>query len=445
MAYTAEKSNKIEGKFYPLQHEEWLKACRELTPAELKTLYYIRTADPYSNGIRLSAAAIARDLSSDGHTISRQTISRAIKRLDQLGFIDMEVLEFNVKLCGKGILVVCEDTDIHHTNIHHTDGVSAHHDRSLHTTRCVSTPQAIATHHTEAETFTQQEFQNSKTYKDYIKTLSDKTTNEKTNEQAYQENDQYIDVDIVADTSTKSTGQIKNLGHDKFSAPPLDSFSARHEFLVYAGKETPWLNSPRRRNDIFFKPEFMEWHGRRWLEKFPNKRDIHEAIADFRSSLINNPDKIPGRWEEYEGHIIHHAQNIQLRLEHGCQISESEQQKMIQHLPVVSQSTNQNQLPSNAPESENYLAYKPFTPEPEIHSPEERAENIKKLAELMRSKIKPVPQPKESETENRIDKLNRCLADPILRKEVIRKVLRDDSLIVFFDDFGDPCRVEEKQ
>ena len=168
--------SKIEGKFYPLQHEEWLRACRELTPAELKCLYYIRTSDPYSNGVRLTAAAIARDLSQEGQPpVSRQTVSRAIKRLDQLGYIDMEPLEFNVKISGKGVLV-SQHTDgvsAHHDRSLHTNGVSAHHDRSSHTTDDRHTPPTIATHQPESETLTQQEFQNPKTSLDSSKTNED--------------------------------------------------------------------------------------------------------------------------------------------------------------------------------------------------------------------------------------------------------------------------------
>ena len=175
--------SKIEGKFYPLQHEEWLRACRELTPAELKCLYYIRTSDPYSNGVRLTAAAIARDLSCEGQPpISRQTISRAVKRLDQLGYIDMEPLEFNVKILGKGVLV-SQHTDgvsAHHDRSLHTNGVSAHHDRSPHTTDDRHTPPTIATHHAQPETHTPSELHNSKTLldssntnKDLNKTLSE--------------------------------------------------------------------------------------------------------------------------------------------------------------------------------------------------------------------------------------------------------------------------------
>lgn len=33
-----QNSSKIQGKFYPLQHEEWLYACRELTQAQRDVL-----------------------------------------------------------------------------------------------------------------------------------------------------------------------------------------------------------------------------------------------------------------------------------------------------------------------------------------------------------------------------------------------------------------------
>ncbi|BAZ36666.1 hypothetical protein NIES4101_25860 (plasmid) [Calothrix sp. NIES-4101] len=34
-----QNSTKIQGKFYPLQHEEWLRTCRELKPAELELIH----------------------------------------------------------------------------------------------------------------------------------------------------------------------------------------------------------------------------------------------------------------------------------------------------------------------------------------------------------------------------------------------------------------------
>ena len=74
-----------------MQHQEWVKACRELTSGARDTLYYIRTTDPYSNGIELTAAAIAKELG-----VNRSTISRAMKELDSKGFIEMEIISAKV-------------------------------------------------------------------------------------------------------------------------------------------------------------------------------------------------------------------------------------------------------------------------------------------------------------------------------------------------------------
>jgi hypothetical protein len=76
-----QNNQKIQGKFYPLQHEEWLRACRELTPAQRDVLYYIRTIDPYNQGVDINCAEIACQLSGSERIVHRQTVSRALKEL----------------------------------------------------------------------------------------------------------------------------------------------------------------------------------------------------------------------------------------------------------------------------------------------------------------------------------------------------------------------------
>jgi len=94
---------KIQGKFYPLQHDEWLRTCRELTPAQRDVLYFVRTLDPYGDGLDISIAEIARQLSTDKRTVHRSTVSRALKELDAKGFIDMELLMVKLNIKAKGI------------------------------------------------------------------------------------------------------------------------------------------------------------------------------------------------------------------------------------------------------------------------------------------------------------------------------------------------------
>ncbi|MGF1672321.1 MAG: MarR family transcriptional regulator, partial [Rivularia sp. (in: cyanobacteria)] len=164
-------TTKIQGKFYPLQHEEWLKACQQLTPAQKDVLYYIRTLDPYNQGIDINCAEIARQLSSSERIVHRQTVSRALKELDVKGFIDLELLQVKTKVKPKGLWCdetpqVCEDTQ----------GAMRHRDRSPRTMVDRDAPCAIATHHAESESPVDTESQNSKinkTYKDFKDSLSE--------------------------------------------------------------------------------------------------------------------------------------------------------------------------------------------------------------------------------------------------------------------------------
>ncbi len=96
---TVRMRSKEMARFYPLEHEEWLEVSKELNLSELNVLYYIRTLDPYGNGIKVSANAIALKLG-----INRSTASRALKSLDAKGYIDLEIVMANVSIKGKGLL-----------------------------------------------------------------------------------------------------------------------------------------------------------------------------------------------------------------------------------------------------------------------------------------------------------------------------------------------------
>ena len=98
-----QRVHKIKGKFYPLKHQEWLEACRKLKPSERDVLYYVRTLDPRNNGISIPTAKIAHALSTPKRKVHPRTVSRALKRLDQLGFLDLEIVAAQVKLRGGGL------------------------------------------------------------------------------------------------------------------------------------------------------------------------------------------------------------------------------------------------------------------------------------------------------------------------------------------------------
>ncbi|MBD2682889.1 MULTISPECIES: HTH domain-containing protein [Nostoc] len=94
-----DSNTKVTGKFYPLQNTEWVKACKELTHTQLSVLYYLRSADPYSNGMRIRASTIADELQ-----ISRQAVYKAIDALSEKAYIEKEDVEYSLKLRSRGCL-----------------------------------------------------------------------------------------------------------------------------------------------------------------------------------------------------------------------------------------------------------------------------------------------------------------------------------------------------
>ncbi len=120
------KHAKIQGKFYPLQYDEWLLACQELTPAQRDVLYFVRTLDPYGDGLDISIAEIARQLSTSDRTVHRSTVSRALKELDAKGFIDLELLKVKAKIKAKGVHCCDETTRCDQTTLLPTDNKRDH-------------------------------------------------------------------------------------------------------------------------------------------------------------------------------------------------------------------------------------------------------------------------------------------------------------------------------
>ena len=91
------RSPKSKEKHYRLTHAEWLHIIHELKESEKDLLYYLRTLDPFGDRpLNLGVREIARTLQCNP-----STISRALKRLDELGYIDMEMVTVRVKVLSK--------------------------------------------------------------------------------------------------------------------------------------------------------------------------------------------------------------------------------------------------------------------------------------------------------------------------------------------------------
>ena len=133
---------KIQGKFYPLKSEEWLDSINQLTHSELKILYYVRSLDPYNNGINLTPAQIARDLSTEKTKMHRSTVGRALKTLDRKGFINMELLQVRIKVNPKGFLSETEEEETTKNDVVATQQCCDQ------TTNVVTTQQGVPPHNT---------------------------------------------------------------------------------------------------------------------------------------------------------------------------------------------------------------------------------------------------------------------------------------------------------
>jgi hypothetical protein len=85
---------KIDGKFYPLQNDEWLKATQELRYAEIRVLYYLRTLDPFGQqDNRIKVTDIANIIG-----LKKGTVSKALCTLKEKDYIHLEVSEAIVSI-----------------------------------------------------------------------------------------------------------------------------------------------------------------------------------------------------------------------------------------------------------------------------------------------------------------------------------------------------------
>ncbi len=102
---------KIEGKFYPLQNEEWLKLCNLLTHSELKVLLHLRTLEPYGDRYQESSTADVASVLG----ISQRSVQRALLRLSELELIELEITKFRFKTKSK-LATPTSPSDTHDAN-----------------------------------------------------------------------------------------------------------------------------------------------------------------------------------------------------------------------------------------------------------------------------------------------------------------------------------------
>lgn len=90
-------TKKVQGKFYPLQHQEFLKLNQLLTQSELAVYLWLKTNDPFgSKFVEADTQKIAEDLG-----ITRRSVQRALVRLQQEELIELVISKFKYRLKSK--------------------------------------------------------------------------------------------------------------------------------------------------------------------------------------------------------------------------------------------------------------------------------------------------------------------------------------------------------
>ena len=170
-------TTKIQGKFYPLQKNEWVNVCKSLTKSQISLLYYLRSSDPYGNGVKIKASDIAKEIG-----ITKRAVNAAIAVLEEKGYINLEDIEYSVKVNSGGCL--CDNSDSG-TQVgrefptqeeNFPPEKSSSHLRTEFPTEEENFPQRKRISHSSAETTVQQEVETSKinkTYKNFKDSLSE--------------------------------------------------------------------------------------------------------------------------------------------------------------------------------------------------------------------------------------------------------------------------------
>ncbi len=91
------QTKNIQGKFYPLQHEELINLNKRLTASELSVYLWLKTNEPFGDKlVEADTKTIAIDLN-----ISRRSVQRALVKLRKEKLIDLVITKFHYRVRSK--------------------------------------------------------------------------------------------------------------------------------------------------------------------------------------------------------------------------------------------------------------------------------------------------------------------------------------------------------
>jgi hypothetical protein len=217
------------------------------------------------------------------------------------------------------------------------------------------------------------------------------------------------------------------------------------------------------------EPVFIQWWVNRLLKtKFGTEELVLTPQAFVRSSIRKHPEQALDMWDSFQSEMSHRVENYNTRLEHGCQISREEHEQIqaiapfampIERAVALPESRSEAPaqsvvaLPESRPEAPAQIEAPPDAENPDAYqewkSHQEYSPAPSGFFQQMMTRLTgKMSMPKAEKVQRRpavseLERLNADILDPVLRPEVLRRVMASDSYVVDFDEQGVPYQVRK--
>jgi hypothetical protein len=195
--------------------------------------------------------------------------------------------------------------------------------------------------------------------------------------------------------------------------------------------------------ELLSHPAFICWWAERVKKtKFGTEELMMTPEAFVKASIRKRPEQALDMFGSFQDEMTHRVDNFQLRAANDCQISADEQEQIKAIAPYATATISAPILPQakdpEAPDSENAESYKLWKPK-QVEAAPPPAGILEKLKQATARMT--MPKASKIEASSELDELNRWIADPLLRPEVLKRVMGSDLYTTDFDEEGIPYQV----
>jgi hypothetical protein len=457
---------KTQGTFFRLTTEDLLFLTSILTDNELKVYLYLKSINPFTNNYKeLDTAQIAENLG-----IKRRTAQRFVQKFKALDLIAVEVTRFKYRT--KELISTSElesDPTIAKRSYDHLS------DPTIAET-ILRSPKRSCDRIEEPEPLSDSGFMLSKINKN-IKISHipegerDQKIENKENRSNQEENGfQELDKPNLQENQAIKEENIKSKVGVKGEFSPAAAIAKKTNQIENAEKKFDWLPPGPWAIDGKLDPHFRDAIAQDWVNRYGG--DLHQRRADVLINFKKDPANLAIRWEQYSSEWHKRYENTHLQLANGVSIKPDYQKRLIENHRAITQplppELNPIAIPpgiepgfilpsvetkaiaptpatsSPKPDNrENAQAYEIWDAEPEADG--ETTQKYKALISDFLGKFGGGSKTREPEPEppTELERLNSWLNDPILRSEVLKKVMASDRYSVEFNEEGNPFQIIE--